>query len=259
MFNWGLFAVLVLVCVPGVLVSLPGTLAAIETVARNRLPEGQAMPPRAVALIAAVAQTLVLVAIASAAGTALAPRVALGAPFFEALAAGEPWWPALGPQLLPAFSLAIPGALIFVAAYYGFFRPRLDTETALAIDGLRNQIGIWGRVLYGGVVEEVLIRWGLMTVFVWLGVLLVGDPAPGGVWVAILLSGILFGLGHAPSYLAAGSRPTPVFFATMIFLNLWAGTIFAWLYWQVGLAAAMIAHVLFHLVWWPFDMRRYRA
>lgn len=259
MFNWGLFGVLVLACVPGVLVSLPGTLAAIETVARNRLPDGQEMPSRAVALVAAVVQTLMLVAIAAAAGTALAARAGLGAPFFEALVEGQALWPTLRPQLLPAFGLAIPGALIFVAAYYGFFRRQLDAETALAIDGLRNRIGIWGRVLYGGIVEEVLVRWGLMTFLVWLGVLLVGGPTPGVMWTAILLSGILFGLGHAPSYLAAGSRPTPMFFAAMIFLNLWAGTIFAWLYWQYGLAAAMIAHALFHLVWWPFDVRVYRA
>jgi hypothetical protein len=45
----------------------------------------------------------------------------------------------------------------------------------------------------------------------------------------------------------------------MIFLDLWAGTIFAWLYWHYGLAAAMIAHATFHLVWWPVDVRVYRV
>jgi hypothetical protein len=41
----------------------------------------------------------------------------------------------------------------------------------------------------------------------------------------------------------------------MIGLNLWASLIFGWLFWQVGLEAAMMAHMLFHLVWWPFDLR----
>jgi hypothetical protein len=36
-----------------------------------------------------------------------------------------------------------------------------------------------------------------------------------------------------------------------------ASLIFGWLFWQVGLLAAMVAHVLFHLVWLPFDRRYY--
>jgi hypothetical protein len=258
MFDWKLFLVLVLVCVPGVLVVVPGALASAEATARKRLPEGKEMPRREVMLVATVVQTLATVAIAAAAGTVLAPRVGLGAPFFEALVAGEPLWPALRPQLLPALGLSVAGALLFLAVYYGFFVRRLDPGSVHAIDELRNRIGIWGRVLYGGVVEEVLMRWGLMTVLVWLGALLVGQPSAGVMWAAILLSGVLFGLGHAPGYIAAGCKPTPIFFAGILFLNLWAGTIFAWLYWHYGLEAAMIGHALFHVVWWPVDVRLYR-
>jgi hypothetical protein len=36
--------------------------------------------------------------------------------------------------------------------------------------------------------------------------------------------------------------------------NLWATLICGWLLWQYGLLAAMIAHMLFHLVWLPFDV-----
>ena len=259
MFDWRLFLVLVLVCVPGVLVVVPAALSSAEATARKRLPEGKEMPRREVMLAATLVQTFLLIAIAAAAGTALAPRVGLGAPFFEALVAGEPLWPALQPQLLPALGLSVAGALVFLAAYYGFFVRRLDPETVHTIDELRNRIGIRGRVLYGGVVEEVFMRWGLMTVLVWLGALLVGKPSAGVMWAAILLSGVLFGLGHAPGYLAAGARRTPMFFAATIFLNLWAGMIFAWLYWHYGLEAAMIGHALFHLVWWPVDVRVYRG
>ena len=85
-----------------------------------------------------------------------------------------------------------------------------------------------------------------------------GRPSAGVMWAAILLSGVLFGLGHAPGHIAAGCRPTPIFFAAILFLNLWAGTIFAWLYWHYGLEAAMIGHALFHLLWWPVDVSLYR-
>jgi hypothetical protein len=184
--------------------------------------------------------------------------VDLGAPFFEALVAGEPLWPALAPQLLPALAIGIAGGLIFVATYYLYFRPRLDSQTAQAMEDLRNALGIWGRLLYGGIAEEVLTRWGLMTLLVWLGTLLADSPSPAVLWVAIVISGILFGLGHAPGHLAAGCQKSPTFFAVIINLNLWASLIFGWLYWQYGLLAAMMAHALFHLVWWPFDLRTYR-
>ena len=40
----------------------------------------------------------------------------------------------------------------------------------------------------------------------------------------------------------------------MIVLNLWATLICGWLFWQYGLLAVMIAHMLYHLVWLPFDV-----
>lgn len=252
---------MVIVCIPGILITVGGALKTMEERIRENLPEGKEPPPRALLVLVSSIQSLILMAIAAAVGTLLAPRVGLGAPFFESLVAGEPLWPALEPMLVPALVVGIGGALLFVAAYYWVFRPRLDRETVEAMEGLRNGLGIWGRVLYGGIAEEVLTRWGLMTLLVWLGSLLVPNPsgagsaAPAIVWTAIVISGILFGLGHAPSYLAAGCRKTPMFFAAMVCLNLWASLIFGWLYWQYGLLAAMIGHALFHLVWWPFDLR----
>jgi len=255
---------LVVVTVPGILITVSGTLKTMEQRIRESLPEGKEPPPRALLVLISSIQSLVLMTIAAATGTLLAPRVGLGAPFFKALVAGEPLWPALEPMLVPSLAVGIAGALLFVAAYYWFFRPRLDRETVLAMEGLRNGLGIWGRVLYGGIAEEVLTRWGLMTLLVWLGSLLVpssslmGSAAPAIIWIAIVISGILFGLGHAPGYLAAGCRKSPMFFAAMLCLNLWASLIFGWLYWQHGLLAAMLGHMLFHLVWWPFDLRYYK-
>ncbi len=98
-------------------------------------------------------------------------------------------------------------------SYYGLFRPKLDPTTLRAVEGLRNGIGIWGRILYGGIA---------------------GKGSYVAMWLAILVSGILFGLGHEPSYLAAGCRRTPAFFSTMLVLNLWGSLIFGWRYWQHG-------------------------
>jgi len=256
-FDWSLFAVLFGLCLPGVLVTMRGTVRIITRLA-ERAAQSKPLPPHAVLVTAAVGQTSVLIAAGAAVGVATAPRAGLAAPFFEELARGAAPWTAAAEQLPMALLVGGLGALLFLAGYYGFFRPRLDTDTLEALEGLRNGIGIWGRVLYGGIAEEVLTRWGLMSLFAWLLGLGLGQGSLAAMWLAIVLSGILFGLGHAPSYLTAGCRRSPMFFATMLSLNLWASLIFGWLYWQHGLLAAMVAHALFHLLWWPIDVWQYR-
>ena len=254
MFDWSLFFVLVLVSVPGLLVAIPNVLGRLETTAADRLPPGKSLPPKPVVIGATMAQSLLLVSIAAAAGTALAPRIGLAAPFFEALVSGQPLWEALRPQLVPALTLGVGGALLIVAAYYLFFRPRLDWPTVRHMEELRMDLGLWARLLYGGIVEEVLFRWGVMTLLAWIGAALLGGVTPWLMWAVIVVSGVLFGLGHLPSYRLAGCRVTPLFLALMIVLNLWATLICGWLFWQYGLLAAMVAHMLYHLVWLPFDL-----
>jgi hypothetical protein len=254
MFNWRLLIILIAISVPGVLVSTPNLIRSLENTILTRLPPGQKVPSRRLLIIASSLQTLVLVAISAGVGTYLAPRAGLSAPFFEALARGEPLWPAIQPQVVPTLTFGGLGALIFLAAYYLIARPRLDSETVRTMEGLRMGLGIWSRLLYGGVVEEILVRWGLMTSLVWLGATLAGGLTPVVLGAAILVSGTLFGLGHLPSYLAAGCKKTPLFVGLMIGLNVWAAVIFSWLYWQGGLLGAMGAHMLFHLVWYPFDI-----
>jgi hypothetical protein len=231
----------------------------IGKLAQDKLPPGKEMPPMPVLVIASVLQSLVVLAVPAAIGTLVAHRVGLRAPVFEALLGGAPLWPTVKPQVLPTLVVGLAGALVFVAMYYRLFRPWLDEETRDRWDKLRNGLGIWARVLYGGIAEEVLTRWGLMSLLVWLGALVFGRPTPAVVWAAIVVSGVLFGLGHAPSYLAAGCHKTTAFFAAMIALNLWASLIFGWLFWQYGLLAAMSAHMLFHLMWWPFVLRFYQS
>jgi hypothetical protein len=258
MFNWLLFLALVLVSIPGLLVAIPNLMDRLVKTAAGRMAPDQSLPSRGVMIAASVAQSLLLVGAASAIGTALAPRVGLEAPFFEALVSGQPLWDVLEAQLLPAIVLGIGGALAIVAAYYLFFRPRLDAQTVRSMEALRMDLGLWARLLYGGIVEEVLFRWGVMTLLAWLGALLFGSATPVVMGTVIVVSGVLFGIGHLPSYRLAGCQVTPLFLVLMIVLNLWATLICGWLFWQHGLLAAMIAHLLYHLIWLPFDLYYYR-
>lgn len=255
MFNWTLFGLLVAICIPGLVISVPRLMAALQTTIEANLRPGQKLPPRAVLVGISTLQNTIIVAIAAAVGTMLTPRIGLRAPFFEALAAGDPLWPVLMPQLLPALFIGICGTLLFLVVYYWIVRPRLDEQTIRSAEILRMKLGIWGRILYGGIVEEILTRWGLMSLLIWLGALLFGDATPSVIWTAIVLTGILFGLGHLPAHFAIGCRKTPIFIGSVIGLNLWVSLLFGWLFWQVGLLAAILAHMLFHLIWLPFDLR----
>lgn len=255
MFNVSLFLLLVLISVPGILVVLPRTMRLLRPTIAANLKPGQSMPSQRQLVLISVAQSTVLIAVASAIGTVLAPRAGLSAPFFEAVANGA--WSdvstAAQGQLLPALGLSVAGVALFMLAYYGLFRPKMDATSVAVAENMRRELGLAGRVLYGGIYEEVLTRWGLMTAFVWLFAFLLEGPI--AVWLAIVLSGVLFGLGHLPGSFAAGVRRTPWTIATAIFLNLWASLIFGWLFWQVGLLAAMLAHMLFHLLWYPVEQR----
>src|SRR5574341_271209 len=86
-----------------------------------------------------------------------------------------------------------------------------------AIAALQDQFSppLYARMLYGGITEEVLLRWGLMTAFTWLAWRYFqgkrGAVNPGLSWLAIAVSALLFGVGHLPvaSYLI-GSLNGPV-------------------------------------------------
>ncbi|MEI2578473.1 CPBP family intramembrane glutamic endopeptidase [Scytonema sp. PRP1] len=104
-------------------------------------------------------------------------------------------------------------------------------------------------MFYGGITEEILMRWGLMSLLVWIawkglkqGVTL---PSQGIYQGAIVLAALVFGLLHLPATAAIVSL-TPVVIVRAILLNGIAGIAFGWLLWQYSLEAAMLSHVSFH-------------
>jgi membrane protease YdiL (CAAX protease family) len=106
------------------------------------------------------------------------------------------------------------------------------------------------RFLYGGITEELMLRFGLMSVLVFVGWRITGrpenGPQPAVVWTAIVVSAVLFGLGHLPA-LAQSVDLTPTLIARTVLLNAVAGVLFGWLYWRRSLEVAMMAHASFHV------------
>jgi membrane protease YdiL (CAAX protease family) len=106
------------------------------------------------------------------------------------------------------------------------------------------------RFLYGGITEELMLRFGLMSVLAFVGWRVTGrradGPQPGVVRAAIVIAAVLFGLGHLPA-LAQSADLTPALVVRTVLLNAVAGVLFGWLYWRRSLEAAMVAHASFHV------------
>lgn len=207
--------------------------------------EARQVPLRVVQAVGLV-QSGLLLALAVALGTRLAPRVRLAAPAFEALAAGSGAWRALRPQLLPGILGALLGGLVLLA-----FRQRAPSAVTSAVaNGFDPSLLV--RVLYGGITEELLLRWGVMTLLLWLlapGARRRGER-PGGVaaGAAIAGSALLFGLGHLPTIVAYGGVLTPEVVLWTLTGNGLFGVVTGILFRRRGLEAAMLAHGLAHVV-----------
>ena len=117
--------------------------------------------------ILSLIQPTLLLAIAVLIGVRLANRVGLSAPFVEALANGQSTaGKALKPQIIPGIvgGLAGGGSIILV---YLLCRPFLLPETVARIMQFTDLMPLPTRLLYGGITEELLLRWGFMTLLVW--------------------------------------------------------------------------------------------
>jgi hypothetical protein len=124
--------------------------------------------------------------------------------------------------------------------------------------------GIFGQLLlgllYGGIVEELLLRWGVMSLLVWLGWRVIlrkeGSASPAIFWGAIIVAAVLFGIGHLPA-LANMVALTPLLVIRTILLNALGGILFGWLFWRRGLEVAMVAHAAAHVGFFVVNLATY--
>lgn len=97
--------------------------------------------------------------------------------------------------------------------------------------------------LYGGIAEEIVMRLFLMTFLIWAGMRMCREKIHIRIhiYISILLTAIIFGLGHLP-ITASLTAITPLVVTRAIVLNGIGGVVFGWLFWKEGLESAMIAH-----------------
>ena len=185
-----------------------------------------------------------LLALAVWAGSRLAPVVGLSAPLVSALVESRPLSAAIRGRVLPGLLGGAAGALVLIV--FGMHAP----------DGLGRvqealSVPLPVRELYGGITEELLMRWGVMTCLVWLFWRLAprrnGTPGAVVIWSAIAASAVLFGLGHLPVVNASVGVVTLGIAGYVVAANATFGVLAGVLYWRWGLEAAIVAHVTAHL------------
>ncbi|MGE4611890.1 MAG: CPBP family intramembrane glutamic endopeptidase [Paracoccaceae bacterium] len=244
--DWKIFTLLLGVGVIGTVAVMPYALG----MQANALAEVPFSLPMIILL--SLAQTTVLLSVAIIVGLVASKRIGLRLPLITKFLAGQ-----LSPTDIAAMMrIAVPagllaGAAIILGDWLGGYWADQQFPEAVA--------PIWqGTIasLYGGIVEEILLRLFLMSVIAWLLGLVFradnGQPAPLAFWLAIIAAAVLFGLGHLPATSLLVDL-TPYVIVRAIVLNGIGGIVFGWLFWKRGLETAMAAHfstdILLQLIW----------
>lgn len=206
-----------------------------------RLPRSPAAPIVVMASVGVAAAVL---------GSALGPRVGLTAPV---LGARLEWagWAALGRQVGSGAAGGLL-AVLLIPAYY-WVAPRVAPEVFRIGEAIRMGMGLPARVAMGGVLEEIITRWGVLALIAWVGARMTGDAGTIVQWVSIVGAALVFGLIHLPGLAGLSGRLVPGMVAISLALNAWLGVIAGWLVWHRGLLAAMVAHAMVHVVWFTFE------
>ncbi|MFC7068843.1 CPBP family intramembrane glutamic endopeptidase [Halobaculum lipolyticum] len=228
-----------------------GVVAASATaVFGGGLPEPVASLSPALLLVLVSVQPALLLATAVAVGLVAAPRVALRSRVRDRADGDPAAWAGFGAELRPAVGLgALAGVVLLAAAAL------LGTDGAVSGDGASVAAVLSGvplRILYGGITEELLLRWGVMSAVA--AVLWHANDGERGVlsagvaWTAILVSAVLFGVGHIPAAQTLYGELTPSVVAFVVVGNAAAGVAYGWLFWRHSLEAAMVGHAATHVV-----------
>ncbi len=226
-------------------------LAATTPAQLADIPEAADVP--VVLLVAAViVQSSILLVIAVLIGCYTAPRAGLRSHVLERVTRGTPILPRLREEFPIAAGLGIAAGLAIVLA-----EAVLAPTPANAPGSADATIGavlasVPLRFLYGGITEELLLRWGFMSLVAFGLWKTVGrtsaEPSSRLMASAVTIAAVVFGIGHLPAALALYGELTPEVVTWIVLGNAIGGLAFGWLFWKRSLEAAMLAHGFAHVV-----------
>lgn len=192
-----------------------------------------------VVIAISVAQTVLYAAAAGFFGYILAEKTGLMRPFrFEKK------------TLTTTLILSCLGGILFSLDYwtFGAWISGIRESTLAGMTGY----GWIASILYGGIIEEVLLRLFMMTLLAWIIWKLFfrkEETAPAGVIAAAnILAALLFAAGHLPATVTAFGALTPMILIRCFLFNGSFGILFGWLYRKYGIQYAMVSHAVLHIV-----------
>lgn len=186
-------------------------------------------------------QSMIYVIIASVAGYFLADRIGLLKPF------------AFQKDILKkTVPVIILFGILFTADYFviGPFIPEVAADYERGISAAY----FIASLTYGGVVEEILMRWFFMSLIAWILVLIFARKTektelPDWIFIAAnITAALLFAAGHLPATMAFFGRISPLILVRCFVLNGGFALIFGRFYRKYGIQYAMLAHFGLHLV-----------
>lgn len=233
-----------------IVAALAGVLSLL-LVPLEELAPGTGLPPLAMRALSLI-QPAVLAVIFVILGNVVAPRLGLDAPLVRAWAAGASGAPVFRRQAPLAGATAVVVAIILIA-YSATIVPRLIEQPGSEAFARLVAIGLPlpTKLLYGGITEELLTRWGLMSLLAWIGWRMAGKPKDVPAWAfwsAILVAAVLFAAGHLALLFALLNDPPSWGIAAVMIGNTVPGVLFGWLFWRRGIEAAIMAHAGAHLL-----------
>lgn len=241
--NWRKVAILFALGVVGILSAIPLVPALIA--ASGQEPP---LPMFVIQVLSTLQSSLILLAMVVL-GAYCSPRVSLRTPLVDAWLQ-ESWSDIkVVPTVLPAVAGGILGGLAIVL-FSRMSMPHLPPVFIAKAEIFSPPL--YTRLLYGGITEELLIRWGLMSFFVWgfsrLGRHAESSPRPVYYVLGIVLSSLIFAAGHLPAVSLLSPALTAPLVLYIIVGNSLFGLIAGYLFWKRGLESAIMAHMLAHLV-----------
>ena len=232
------------------ILGIAGVLSALPLIPQLLQITGQEVPiPMAVLYAISTVQSSAMVIAMVFLGVWVSPKVKLGTPLIDAYLNKALGNFSYKHHLYPALLGGLAGGVLIIACYKLFlpYLPGAFVESSKTFS-----LPIYTKLLYGGITEEILIRFGLMSFLTW-GIYRITQKADSEVGthnyvLAIVLSSVMFGLGHLPT----ASLLSPVVTSTLVTYIVLANSIFGliagFLYWKRGLEAAIVAHMVAHIV-----------
>lgn len=155
-------------------------------------------------------------------------------------------------HLLWATGVGLFGGLFFLFDYIVFGALIPKVAAIYTIDAY-SAMHLVMKVFYGGIIEEILMRLFVMSLFAWILWKLFDRKKQKeqiSTWVFVsanILSAFLFAAGHLPATVYLFGDLTGLIIFRCFLLNGIMGLLFGALYQKIGLHYAMIAHALTHV------------